>query len=394
MLLLVFIFVAITAPLFSQNYVINGGFERTPPAARGAAQPCAFSGGADILNNYVQGWQTFKNMTPDVLVSDSASACDLLPRPRRGARMVGLIMYHPHSDGKNDTDYHELIQGSLAKPLQKGKTYRVHFWMRTDDSLGVQHLNGVFGQLKNIVPVRCGNFGFHFSTNKININENFMESQAIFPVQPQLNREEPLETPDGNWRQVVFLFKADQPYRYFLFGNFFFDAVTKTNLPEEQRARIDSINLSTELLPKKIKRIAYYCFDDFVVEEFTGDEFSQTLLEQKKLSFASEILFDYDQATLKPDAQHTLQKLADALNSLPDMPVEIGGHTDNTGDDAYNQALSERRARTVHDFLLDKGVNSARLRWHGYGENQPADNNETDAGRQKNRRVEIKVDKE
>ena len=244
------------------------------------------------------------------------------------------------------------------------------------------------------MPVRCGNFGFHFSTDKINIDENFMESQVIFPVQPQLNREEPVETPDGAWRQVVFLFKADQPYRYFLFGNFFFDAVTKTNLPEEQRARIDSINLSTELLPKKIKRIAYYCFDDFVVEEFTGDEFSQTLLEQKKLSFASEILFDYDQATLKPDAQHTLQKLADALNSLPDMPVEIGGHTDNTGDDAYNQTLSERRARAVHDFLLDKGVNSARLRWHGYGENQPVDNNETDAGRQKNRRVEIKVDKE
>ncbi|MCK6692813.1 MAG: OmpA family protein [Thermoanaerobaculia bacterium] len=392
MLLLVFIFVVITAPLFSQNYVVNGGFERTPPAARGAAPPCAFSGGADVLNNYVQGWQTFKNMTPDVLVADSASVCNLLPRPRRGARMVGLIMYHPHSDGKNDADYHELIQGSLAQPLQKGKTYRVRFWVRTDDSLGVRHLSGVFGQTKNIMPVRCGNFGFHFSTNKININENFMESQTIFAVQPQLNREELLETPDGNWRQVIFLFKADQPYRYFLFGNFFFDAVTKTNLAEAQRARIDSINRATELWPQKIKRIAYYCFDDFVVEEFSGDEFSRTLLEQKKLRFDSEILFDHDEATLRPDAQHILQKLANALNGLPEMPVEIGGHTDNTGDAAYNQALSERRARAVYDFLLENGATPTRFSWRGYGENQPVDTNDTEAGRQKNRRVEIKVD--
>ena len=375
---------------FSQNYVVNGSFERTPANARGVAPVCQFSSNPDMLNNFGDAWQTYVDMTPDLLVADSTADCPM--HPRRGSRMVGLIMYHPAMDGiKNAADYHELIQGTLAKPLEKGKTYRVRFWTRAADSLGVRHLGEVYDRTQGISPVHCGNFGFYFSQNKINLNENFIQSQSIFPLEPQLNWPGVVETSDGEWRQITLLLKADQPYRYFLFGNFYFDAVTPTSQTPEERSRIDAANGAGQAPTDKTIRIAYYCFDDFVVEAWTGNEVARTLLEQKNLSFDAELLFDVDQSTLKPGAKTALDQLAEALKMMPDRRIEIGGHTDDTGDDTYNRQLSERRARAVYDYLLAKGITGAQLAWQGYGESQPIAANDSPAGRQKNRRVECRM---
>ena len=376
---------------FSQNYVINGSFERTPAIAKGVAPACAFSGNPDMLNNYAQGWQTFVNMTPDLLVTDSALRCTMMPMPRSGNRMVGLIMYHPSSDSPNAYDYHELIQGSLAKPLEKGKTYRIRFRTLADDSLGLHHLTGVYGTIKNIRPVQCGNFGFYFSKDKININENFAQSQIIFPVQPQINREAVVSPPAGEWTQVSMLFTADQPYRYFLFGNFFSDAVTALNLTDTERSRIDEVNRGTDLMPSKIRRIAYYCFDDFVVEAYDEADYAKILLEEQKLTFDAELLFDVDQAILKSAAKESLEQFATALFQLPDLRIEIGGHTDTSGDTAHNQSLSDLRALAVYNYLVEKGVSAAQLTWKGYGESQPVAPNSSTMGRQQNRRVECNL---
>lgn len=377
--------------VFAQNYVVNGSFEREPAAARGPAPVCAFSGNPAIFNNYVEGWQCYFNMTPDLLILDDSTPCPDMPKPRTGRRMTGLIMYHPAMDGGGASDYHEIIQGTLARPLEPGKTYRVRFRTRTDDSLGVRHLASIYGGKQHIIPVRCGNFGFYFSRDKINGYEDFFESQAAFPIQPQINREAVLETPGGEWTQVSMLFTADQPYRYFRFGNFYYDALTPISMSDEDRSRIDSENITAAPLQQKTIRIAYYCFDDFVVEEFHGEDYAKTLREEQKLSFDAALLFDVDQAALKPSALTVLDQLAAALGQLRQTRVEIGGHTDSQGESGYNQQLSERRARAVADYLLGKGIPEAQLRWKGYGETQPAADNATDAGRQKNRRVECRV---
>lgn len=381
----------LSSGVYSQNYVVNGSFERTASTAIGRVPTCAFSGNPGILNNMVEGWQTYTDMTPDLLVTPDSADCSFLPRPRTGSRMVGLIMYHPAGDGKGEADYHELIQGTLAKPLEPGKTYLVRFRTRTDDSLGVLHLSGVYGTSNNILPVRCGNFGFRFSTNKIQVYEDFMQSQSIFPMKPQINWDAVVETPGGAWTEISMLFTPDQPCRYFLFGNFFFDAVTPVSMSDAERYRIDEANRTTAPGPQKIRRIAYYCFDDFVVSEYRGSDYAKKLLEEQILTFQAELFFDVDQAALKPAAKISLEQLASALRSLPELHIEIGGHTDNTGSVAYNQDLSERRARAVCDFLTEKGVNSSQLRWKGYGEAQPIATNDTDTGRQQNRRVECRV---
>ena len=87
----------------------------------------------------------------------------------------------------------------------------------------------------------------------------------------------------------------------------------------------------------------------------------------------------------------TLDKVAQSLKDYPDSLVDVYGHTDSTGSDAFNQTLSENRARTVMNYLISQGVPAARLRSQGFGETMPVASNDTPDGRAKNRRVEIKI---
>jgi OmpA-OmpF porin, OOP family len=101
--------------------------------------------------------------------------------------------------------------------------------------------------------------------------------------------------------------------------------------------------------------------------------------------------FEVNSSRLTANAKVILNQVADSLTATPSMKVEIGGHTDNQGSDDFNQKLSERRAQSVHDYLVARGIDSSRLSAKGYGESQPVDTNETPEGRELNRRVEMKV---
>ena len=105
----------------------------------------------------------------------------------------------------------------------------------------------------------------------------------------------------------------------------------------------------------------------------------------------SDILFDVNQATLKPGAASNVQKIAAILNQYPNYNISVEGHTDSQGSDAYNQSLSDRRAAAVRLQLISGGVPEARISSKGFGESQPVASNDTPAGRQQNRRVEVIV---
>jgi OOP family OmpA-OmpF porin len=103
---------------------------------------------------------------------------------------------------------------------------------------------------------------------------------------------------------------------------------------------------------------------------------------------------DIDNAGLLPGSIEILDQAVDVLNRYPNIKVEVAGHTDSTGSDEYNQSLSERRARTVYQYLTSHGVDASRLVGpNGYGEAQPIDTNDTKEGRQRNRRTELVVEK-
>jgi outer membrane protein OmpA-like peptidoglycan-associated protein len=101
--------------------------------------------------------------------------------------------------------------------------------------------------------------------------------------------------------------------------------------------------------------------------------------------------FDFDKATLTVNAKSILDGVASALESRPDIKVELGGHTDGKGSDSYNAKLSDRRSKSVKQYLVDKGIAADRMTTKGYGESMPVATNETDEGRELNRRVELKV---
>ncbi|WP_051361696.1 OmpA family protein [Solimonas soli] len=101
--------------------------------------------------------------------------------------------------------------------------------------------------------------------------------------------------------------------------------------------------------------------------------------------------FDFDRATLTLNAKTILDDVVAALQAAPGIQFEIGGHTDSKGSDSYNQKLSEERARAVMQYLAEHGVEASRMSAVGYGESQPIADNDTDEGRELNRRVELKI---
>jgi len=103
----------------------------------------------------------------------------------------------------------------------------------------------------------------------------------------------------------------------------------------------------------------------------------------------SDVLFDTGKATLKPGANRDLDRLAQALKDNSNTRVKIEGYTDSVGSDSYNQGLSERRAQAVADALQMRGVPADRYQVEGLGKEYPVATNDTQAGRQQNRRVEI-----
>jgi outer membrane protein OmpA-like peptidoglycan-associated protein len=110
-----------------------------------------------------------------------------------------------------------------------------------------------------------------------------------------------------------------------------------------------------------------------------------------KITFDSGILFDVGKATLRPAAEANLSQLGEILQKYPDTNILVEGHTDATGSDELNLSLSRQRAQSVSNYLANLGVDATRFTEMGYGESQPLAANDTDYGRQQNRRVELAI---
>ena len=114
-------------------------------------------------------------------------------------------------------------------------------------------------------------------------------------------------------------------------------------------------------------------------------------LQKNEPIILKNVFFETASADLKPTSLNELDRLKVLLEKNPDLRIQINGHTDDVGSDADNQALSEARARAVHDYLLDAGIASDRLAYKGFGESQPIADNETGEGRRQNRRTEFVI---
>lgn len=125
---------------------------------------------------------------------------------------------------------------------------------------------------------------------------------------------------------------------------------------------------------------------DLAVEKALAAE-----IPEEKIIRLNYVTFETGSAKLTPLSRYELENVVAALNKYPNMTIEVAGHTDNTGDAEANQALSQTRAQAVYDFLTGKGIAAGRLNPKGYGQTKPIDSNDTEEGRQKNRRTEFQI---
>jgi outer membrane protein OmpA-like peptidoglycan-associated protein len=110
-----------------------------------------------------------------------------------------------------------------------------------------------------------------------------------------------------------------------------------------------------------------------------------------QVTFDSGLLFDFDSDVVRSEARTNLRNLAASLDKYPGSDLLIAGHTDSVGTDAYNLALSERRAESAASYLASQGVSRSRIRARGLGETEPVAPNASEDGRSRNRRVEVAI---
>lgn len=127
------------------------------------------------------------------------------------------------------------------------------------------------------------------------------------------------------------------------------------------------------------------------LQQIEGVDVQRTADNELNVILRNDVLFDVDSASLRSDSRNSLRDMGGVFSRYNDTTIEVDGHADSTGDANHNQILSERRAVSVRDFLVNQGVSSSRIVARGYGESQPKASNDTPEGRQQNRRVEIHV---
>jgi OmpA-OmpF porin, OOP family len=341
----------------SSNIVPNPGFERFSNAPIGWSYKGAFFG------DVVKYWFSATTASPDIYGPEVHVPMDWAEKgfgkqkPRTGKHMAGLTLYGC-TNGKPHC--REFVEIQLAEPLVIGQAYYVEFW--------VSHL---------AKSLQINNLGAYFSIGEIK-----RQTDELLVREAQVSAKDIVPAPNGKWVKVSGQFVAKYEAEYVVIGNFKDDFNTLSVAPRE-----DCFNY------------AYYYLDDVLVKKIPPfkpvpvkpDDLTKQILEPGKIIQLKNIYFEFDKDELMPRSFVELNKLLKIMRDHPKLVIEIMGHTDALGEDAYNLDLSRRRAESVLRFLLENKVSKNRLRSHGEGETRPIASNETDEGRAQNRRVEFIV---
>ncbi|HLV89192.1 MAG TPA: OmpA family protein [Candidatus Sulfotelmatobacter sp.] len=176
-----------------------------------------------------------------------------------------------------------------------------------------------------------------------------------------------------------------------LFGTVYHDALIKAGWDVDQRAPDQPILAHYSKNGRNLWAYVNLGGDAYVIQvgkEGAPDQLKRSLTTDCHVALYG-VLFDFNKSTLQPASDGVLQQVANLMTANASLKIEVQGHTDNVGGDAYNQSLSEARAHSVMEWLSAHGVAAARMTAKGYGKTMPVADNNTDDGRAKNRRVEI-----
>jgi outer membrane protein OmpA-like peptidoglycan-associated protein len=227
----------------------------------------------------------------------------------------------------------------------------------------------------------------------------YFEFQNVFLFDPAAKRKYPLlKDTEGNFQALPLRVKIDG-------GSFVYDWGKPTLVSLTFQAPPDAVKTADLLLPR------FLPFEGVTLEGAGGaapggvpaagktlglegalkELNAEVTATEIKIDLSADVLFDLDKSDLKPAAEERLNHLLTVVGSKPGSRVAIEGHTDLRGEAPYNQSLSERRARSVSDWLVARGVMATRIAAAGAGESRPVRTGSTEADHQANRRVEIRI---
>jgi len=253
----------------------------------------------------------------------------------------------------------EYLQTPLLEALVKGQNYEITFWIRRHD--GGYHLEELGLLFK--------------STRTLIDDDNRLEEEGVVKIKLPFNDQ-------PKWTKITSKFVATGEHDYMILGNFERDLDSRVRAPEE-----------------KLLSFGYFYIDGISVEKtapILNAPEPKATWEGKELKppatfILSNIFFDTDEATLLPRSYKELNKLAKLMEQHKGMVIKINGHTDNEGGESYNDGLAVKRAAAVESYLKAQEISAGRLSVVGYGLHRPIATNDTEEGRQLNRRVEFTI---
>lgn len=356
-------FWGITA-LLSQNLIQNPSFEQ-------------YSACPERLGNFetdVTHWST-----PTKGSTDYFNGCStIMGTPENfngiqssdfGKGYAGLYLYAPN-------DYREYVQVPLTQTLEKGKTYQVSFYV----------------SLAERSDFAVKDFGVLFSKDSLSfdIKKELSKMHRYKIVENTYNYMEIGYTnfyrDTRDWVLVSTRFEAKGTENYLIIGNFKNNAGTrkfKTKKGAKQGAYyyLDMVALNLVQLSETVVNLIPDA--DLVTENYELD----------KIHIFKSVLFNFDEFMLLDSAKTDVQKIYDYLDANKSLQIIVDGHTDNIGTITYNQYLSDKRCSAVAKYLIELGLSEDRISWKGHGGIAPIASNDTEEGRQKNRRVAFVISK-
>lgn len=273
-----------------------------------------------------------------------------------GEGYAGFYAYAPE-------DYREYLQVALLRPLEEDRPYQVSFWVSLSErsDFAVEDLGVLFASK----PLRV--------RTKKNLSKKRWYAQPGNQYHYLESQGPGFLSDTEDWQEVRLEFTARGTERYLLLGNF---------LPNSQTRKRETGRSSN--------KGAYYYLDQVSVRP-VGPPVASKTYPLDSLLVLPALLFEFDTARLTPAGESELSRLQAFVRTDSTYTLELRGHTDALGTDAYNRALSERRCRAVAGYLGSQGLEPDRIRWQAYGATRPVGDNATPEGRRQNRRVEFRI---
>lgn len=316
-------------------------------------------------------------------------------QPLQGRGYAGLILRADRDNYQLSPRYSEHLENELTSTLVRNQLYCCKLYIALADKSGFA-VDGL---------------GLYFS-----------EEQIVFNSKDDVLKYKPhIENFEGNyllfskeWMLFSGIYKAKGDEKFMVIGNF--KPLYETNIYRTKTKLKEKMNL-----------FSYYYIDNVSVEPISTVEECECTAQSHTLALdystdakessiskstlkvdsnsiddvhfgrieigkpleLENIYFDFDKYDLLPQSFEELDFLYDLIERNPQYDIKIEGHTDSLGTNEYNLALSDNRAKSVRDYLISKGCKVDRISWQGFGSTTPVDSNETEDGRQNNRRVEF-----